>query len=98
NDEIVHDLNIVSQSKQEEAQANIERNILLEEACRNEVYRTDQTPDGAVSQSELFDYHNQTPDGAVSQSELFGDEDSISINDSDREPETSSEIPVNCLG
>ncbi|XP_024971980.1 uncharacterized protein LOC112510863 [Cynara cardunculus var. scolymus] len=87
-DELVHDLNIVSHSIQD-GHIDVDRNIYIEESrdklgnnctINDEVSRTDQVPDIAVSQSGLL-----------------VDEVPLSVNESNRQPETSGEAHVKCI-
>ncbi|KAI7757414.1 hypothetical protein M8C21_016050 [Ambrosia artemisiifolia] len=90
--ELVHDLNIVSHSKQDE-HSDIDNSRYMEESC--DKLGKNVIMDDEASRKEITE---QPPDDTVSQSELFGDELMLSMNDnSNREPETSGEIRVNSV-
>ncbi|KAF5818495.1 putative Methyl-CpG-binding domain-containing protein [Helianthus annuus] len=86
---VVHDLNVVSHSKQDE-HCDIDKSSTIE--ISGDGLGKNGITDDEASRMEVTE---QPPDDTVSQSELFGDE---SMSDkSDREPETFGEIRVNSV-
>ncbi|KAI3736584.1 hypothetical protein L2E82_26460 [Cichorium intybus] len=86
--ELEHDLNIVSVSKQDEHN-NVDRGVFIEESC-------DKSAENCTRNDEVSKTENP-PDVTVSQSELFGDEIPLSADESNRKTETFGETHVNCV-
>ncbi|KAI3760819.1 hypothetical protein L1987_51218 [Smallanthus sonchifolius] len=86
-DEILHDLNIVSCSKQDE-HTDKDKSFFTEESC-------DKSGGNGIMNDEVS-RTDQLPDDTFSQSELLGDEVLLSMDEkSNKELETSVEIHVN---